>query len=151
MTPVKLEEWANKVEKIWKEVKENIEVAQGRQRKAADKRKAAPPRYKEGDRVWLSSKNITTTRPSKKLDYKFLGPFEIEKVLGTNVMKLKLPGSMKIHPIFHVSLLKPYIEDPKRKRREPGPVTVEGQEEYEVERIVKSRGRKGYEAVRNLT
>ena len=39
------------------------------------------PSFKVGDMVWLDSQNIRTTRPSKKLDYCFLGPFLIiEKV-----------------------------------------------------------------------
>jgi len=35
------------------------------------------PPFKVGDRVWLDAWNIRTTRPSKKLDHRFLGPFLI--------------------------------------------------------------------------
>ena len=42
-----------------------------------------------------------------------------------------------------LELIKLYQEDPLREQKEPGPVTVEGQEEYEVERIVRSRRMKG--------
>ena len=35
------------------------------------------PKFKVGDRVWLSAKNIQTQRPSKKLDHRRLGPFEV--------------------------------------------------------------------------
>jgi len=39
------------------------------------------PPFKVGDTVWIDSRNIRTTRPSKKLDHCFLGPFLImEKV-----------------------------------------------------------------------
>jgi hypothetical protein len=36
-----------------------------------------PKEYKVGDWVLLASKNITMPRPSKKLDHRFLGPFQI--------------------------------------------------------------------------
>jgi hypothetical protein len=93
--------------------------------------------YKEGQMVWLRSKNIKTQRPSKKLDDKYFGPFPIDKVLGTNVLRLRLPSTMKIHPVFHVSLIKPYHESRIENRHQPPPppVIVGGEEEWEVERI----------------
>ncbi len=33
--------------------------------------------FSVGDKVWLSTKNLATARPSKKLDKKFLGPFTV--------------------------------------------------------------------------
>ena len=42
------------------------------------------PKYNVGDKVWLSSENIRTTRPTKKLDYKWLGPYVIERVISHN-------------------------------------------------------------------
>jgi hypothetical protein len=52
--------------------------------------------YKLGDKVWLEGKDIQTDRPSKKLEDKRYGPFEITKVIGPNAYELKLPASMKI-------------------------------------------------------
>jgi hypothetical protein len=141
--PVKVDKWASRFNKVWTNVRKNLELAQGRQKHYADKKRREASSYNVGDLVLLNGKNITTTIPSKKLDYKYLGPFEIEEILGPNVMKLKLPKTMRIHPVFHVSLLKRFQEDPERENNEPGPIIVEGQEEYEVERIVKFQGRKG--------
>jgi hypothetical protein len=47
------------------------------------------------------------------LDFKQLGPFQIVKEIGTQVFLLSLPPDMKrIHPVFHLSCLVPYV-DPK--------------------------------------
>jgi hypothetical protein len=65
------------------------------------------PTLKEGDKVYLLRKNITIKRPSDKLDYKKLGPFKIAKIKSLVNYRLKLLKTIKIHPVFYVSLLKP--------------------------------------------
>jgi hypothetical protein len=94
-----------------------------------------------GDKVWLLSTNIKTQRPSKKLDWKRLGPFEIIEKIGLQAYKLRLPASMKIHNVFHVSLLEPYHEStiPNRIRPLPPPIVVDTHEEFEVEDILDSK------------
>jgi hypothetical protein len=64
--------------------------------------------FEVGGKVWLSAKHIQTARPSKKLDYKRLGPFKVTKVINRNAYRLELPYSMKVHNVFHVSLLDRY-------------------------------------------
>jgi phosphorylcholine metabolism protein LicD len=60
---------------------------------------------KEGDKVYLLQKNVKTKRPSDKLNHKKLRPFKIDKKIGLVNYKLKLPKTMEIYLIFHVSLL----------------------------------------------
>jgi hypothetical protein len=80
-------------------------------------------------------------RPLEKLDHQRLSPFPIMKQINVEVFQLKLLGSMKIHLVFHISLLEPYhtfiiqgkIHDP------PPPIEVNGEQEYEVEDILYSR------------
>ena len=102
------------------------------------------PRYSVGDKVWLSSENIRTTRLTKKLDYKWLGPYTINQVISRNVYRLKLPASFgQVHPIFSVTLLCPYDNDPITKCQEhhllpPAPVVHNGVKEYEVKKILDS-------------
>jgi len=68
-----------------------------------------PKQYNISEKVLLSSKNIRTSRPSKKLGNRFLGPFEIIEIVGKQAYRLSLPQLYKsIHPVFHVSLLEPY-------------------------------------------
>jgi hypothetical protein len=96
-----------------------------------------------GDKVWLLLTNIKTARPSKKLDWKRLGPFPIMKRIGVQAYQLCLPSSMKIHDVFHVSLLEPYrpSEIPGRVPPLPPPILLASSDEpeYEVEEILDSR------------
>ena len=74
---------------------------------------------------------------------KFAGPFLIVKQVFDDAYKLALPPEIKVHPVFHVSLLKEYFEDLVRPEREQVlrlvPELVENHEEYEVETILNKR------------
>jgi transposase InsO family protein len=65
------------------------------------------PVYRVGDRVWLNSKNIRTRRPCRKLDDKWIGPFEVKRTIGSTACELNLPTALRIFPVFHVSMLRP--------------------------------------------
>jgi len=93
--------------------------------------------FKVGYWVMINTKNIKTKRPSKKLDYKLRGKFEIEKLCGTNAYRLKLPPlSGQIHPDSHVSLLEPYRQNTIPGRRSPTPPPVDlKQQEYVIEKL----------------
>lgn len=95
-----------------------------------------------GDKVWLLRRNIKTTHPCDKLDYRRLGPFPISEQINPIAYRLYLPESMKIHPVFHVSLLEPYknVNIPRRRQVPPLPMEVDNNEEFEVEEVLDSRG-----------
>ncbi|KAF7642255.1 hypothetical protein LDENG_00261250 [Lucifuga dentata] len=78
----------------------------------ANQRRSKAPMYQVGQRVWLSTKNLPLQVESKKLAPKFIGLFEIQKIINPAAVRLKLPRSMRIHPTFHVSKLKPTRESP---------------------------------------
>jgi hypothetical protein len=82
---------------------------------------------------------------SKKLDHKFFGSFAIKRKVNDTTYELDLPESMKIHPVFHVSLLRPVIENEIEGRTQckPAAVIVEGEEQFEVEKIVRAKKEKG--------
>lgn len=85
-----------------------------------------------GDKIWLSTKNIHATRPSKKLVYMFVDPFPVIKEVNPVAFWLQLAPSMNIHHVFHHSLLIPAwdwisVED---SDGHPPPVIVHDQEEF---------------------
>src|SRR5436190_438213 len=86
---------------------ENVKQAQDSQARYYDA-KHKRIEFAVGDKVWLLTPNIHTERPSKKLDWKRFGPYTISERIGLQAYRLDLPASMKIHPVFHVSLLEPY-------------------------------------------
>jgi hypothetical protein len=142
-----------KSEKAADERLSRLQTARDRLRESILESQARQTRYaggKEivsevGDKVWLSAKHIQTARASKKLDYKRLGPFKITNVINRNAYRLELPNSMKVHNVFHVSLLDRYAEPvPGQQPSEPQPaISAEDsdEEKWEVERILDSRKR----------
>jgi len=92
-----------------------------------------------GDLVLLNTKNISLkVANSNKLLPKWIGPFAVAEVVNPVAYKLELPQAWCIHDVFHVSLLKPYRQD-GNKKPPPAPVDIEGELEYEVERILDCR------------
>ncbi|MBW0535640.1 hypothetical protein O181_075355 [Austropuccinia psidii MF-1] len=68
---------STKLQSVQQFVKEELESAIRRFKKYADRNRAIPPDLQPGDKVWLASNNIKTTRPTKKLSEIWLGPFEV--------------------------------------------------------------------------
>ena len=101
--------------------------------------------FKEGDKVWLESKNLSTPYLSKKISPKREGPFKIKEVLSPLTYRLDLPDRWKIHDVFHASLLTPFTQTEVYGPAfpNPPPEEVEGEEEYEVEEAVDARLHRG--------
>jgi hypothetical protein len=106
--------------------------------------------FEVGDQVLLNSHHVhlasQALRPSKKLQHRFIGPYPIISKVSPVAYKLALPPDLRIHPVFHVSLLRPYLAPDTVAHRsppvEPPPaISVDDHLEYEVEYILDVRSR----------
>ena len=84
--------------------------------------------------------------PARKLQDKYCGPFNVTEKISAVAYRLALPSTMKVHPVFHVSLLRPHNESATFPQRDgddrPPPAFVEaGEEHYLVEKLLEERTR----------
>ena len=137
------EELVEKFNRLHLTLRANLRQAQEAYKQYYDRHAQEAPVINIGDMVWLNRKNIKTTRPSQKLDVKKMGPFKVEAIIGDTKLayRLDLPPQMRIHPVFHVSLLEPHRQSSLagRSQPEPPPIEIDGEMEYEVQEIVDSR------------
>ncbi len=126
---------------IHKDMKARLVEAQEWQKRNADKSRKQNPNISIGDKIRLLRRNLKICRLNDKLDYRRLGPFRVSKQVNEVAYRLDLPSSMKNHPVFHVSLLEPYRESTIRGRlpAPPPPIEINGEEEFEVSKIIDSR------------
>lgn len=117
----------------------NVEEAQQVYAKQANKHRREPD-FDVGDMVWVSTKNWSIHRPSRKLSAKNAGPFKIIGKDGYS-FHLELPSTLKMYPIFHASKLRRAATDPlPGQYNEPAPpIVINGEEEWEVEKILAVR------------
>lgn len=78
-------------------------------------------------------------RVHQKLASRFYGPYPIIQKIGTVAYKLQLPEGARIHPVFHVSLLKKFVGDRVVPSQDLPPVTDEGVILLEPQQILNTR------------
>ena len=119
-----------------------LEAAQQRQKRYADERRREVV-FAESDRVLLRTTNLKLRHAhdqltTVKLLPKWVGPFTVIQRVGKVAYKLELPHEWaRVHPVFHVSLLKPYkSESGTGLLLPPLPILIDGAEYYRIERII---------------
>ena len=132
---------ASDILELHRQCRENIAQANLEYSKAYNANRIEPPSFEAGDEVLLSLEHVKTARPSKKLEARFSGPFKIVSKVGSHAYRLELPPSMRNHPVFHVSKLRPFSPPAFENQLEPPPPPIEvGPElEWEVNTILDSR------------
>jgi hypothetical protein len=130
------------LDELHQQLRKSISEAQVHYQDSADRRQTPPPDFKIGDKAFVKAEFIRTTRPSKKLSEKFLGPYEIISQVGSLSFTLRLPDSMRgIHPIFRVVMLESETPNtiPNRIQPPPPPVDIDGEQEYEIAQVLDSK------------
>jgi len=85
-------------------------------------------------------------RRSEKLTERFVDPYKVKGIISSNAIELELPKSIRIHPVVNVSrvqLYKPQVEGQKKTPSKL--VIIEGEEEFEIEKIINKRTVRGKE------
>src|SRR3979490_3480852 len=110
------------MEKSLEEAKSALAKAKDDMARYYNQRRIPAPEYRVGDRVFLDASDIRTTRPSRKLGHRYLGPYIIQSRVGKHSYKLQLPLSMsRPPPVFNVGKLIPAPEDPIPGQTAPTP------------------------------
>ena len=129
-----MNEFKTRTEAALEEAKAALVKSKDNMAKYYDQRRTPAPEYQPGDRVFLDTSNIHTTRPSWKLSHWRLGPFPIVKKVGNNVFHLHLSPSMsRLHLVFNVVKLTLAPEDPipgRRPRPPPLPEIINREKEF---------------------
>ena len=131
---------AKRRQKVWEWCKVAMAKAQEKQQVQANKHRR-PVDFQVGDKVWVSTKNWTSERPSRKLGYQNEGPYKITEQVGHSY-RLKLPNSNQ-HDVFAPDLLRKDPGNPLQGQHQepPLPIVYNQQPEWEVEQVLHSRKR----------
>jgi len=128
-----VEKFVTKMKEIQKEAKAALGKAQEEIKKYTDRKRGEVNKYKVGDLVMLSTKDLKyqiASRRTEKLMERFIGPYRIKKIVLSNTVELELPSTVKIHSVVNVSRIQRYVGQVEGQRKEqPAPVVIEGEEE----------------------
>jgi len=100
------EKFIKKMKEIQEEAKAALGKVQADMKKYVDKKRSDIEKYKVGDLVMLSTKDLKyqiVGRRTEKLTERFVGPYKVREIISSNVVKLELPSTVKIHLVVNVS------------------------------------------------
>jgi len=116
-------------------------------KKYADKKISDMKEYKVRDLVMLSTKDLKyqmVRRRTEKLIERFVGPYKIKEIVSSNVVKLELPSTVRIHLVVNISRIRQYVEQVEGQKKEQlALVIIKEEEEWEIERILNKRKVRG--------
>lgn len=102
------DDFAKQMAALTKETSAALELANSAMKRSYDKRHRDTAPLAPGSLVLLDSSGLDTKSPSRKLDDKRHGPFQVLESIGDVSYRLKLPASWRIHDVFHISKLVPF-------------------------------------------
>ncbi|KAL0186165.1 hypothetical protein M9458_017835, partial [Cirrhinus mrigala] len=143
-----VDHWFRESERVWDSAHHHLQRAVYRNKLFADARRRTSPTYQPGDQVWLSTRDLRLRVPCCKLSPRYIGPFKILRQINDVTFQLQLPPRYRIHPTFHVSLLKPFFpsatEPPGAELEPPPPEVLDQPSIYTLREILDSRRRGGH-------
>ena len=131
----------NNLCEVCKKAEAALHMEKKKIKQAFEANKPTPHTFTPGQKVWLTSKDLSISSPSWKLSLWQLDPYEVLKCTTDLTYCLRLPHSMHQHPVFHIDHLSPWHgnsingQDPPA----PSPIQIDDEPEYEVENILDSR------------
>ena len=91
--------------------KQMIQAAKARQKYYADKHRI-PMTFQPEQEVMLDTRNLhITSVPSNRLFPRWLGPMTVDKQIGPNAYRLRIPGHWRLHNVCNVIMLKAYRDN----------------------------------------
>ena len=95
-------------------LKDQLLIAQNRMKQKIDRLRADRV-FQVGEQVLLKlqpyAQSSVVNRPFPKLAFKFFGPYSVLERIGSATYRLDLPPDSRVHNVFHVSQLKPFVPD----------------------------------------
>lgn len=96
--------------RVWHQVRASLRHSSLCSQTQANRRQTPAPRYRPGQRVWLSARELPLQVECRKLAPWFLGPFEVDRMINPTAVQLRLPAAMRVHPTFHISRVRSVVE-----------------------------------------
>ncbi|XP_010525699.1 PREDICTED: uncharacterized protein LOC104803465 [Tarenaya hassleriana] len=134
--PTTLDSLLEERDSILAELQANLSRAQVLMRTAADRR-CREAEFSPGDLVFLKMRpyrmKTMAAKRNEKLGPRYFGPYPIERRVGKVAYHLRLPDSASIHPVFHVSQLKPAVGVTVNVEAQPLPTRLTADLEWRVQ------------------
>ncbi|KAJ1593520.1 hypothetical protein NDA15_004450 [Ustilago hordei] len=100
--------------------------------------------FKVGDMVYINRRNWKTRRPTPKLDTRFAGPYPVQERVGRRAYRITLPANLRVHDVFHVSMLEPARTSSLPQRAEQPTIPLPDEDlDFEVEALIDKRSHNG--------
>jgi len=96
--------FVEKLKRVQEEAGAALKKTQEEMKRYTDRNRKETEKWKKRNRVMLSTKDLVfKERLVHKLVERYVGLYEVEEVVSSNMVKLQLPSSMRIHPVVNIS------------------------------------------------
>ncbi|XP_076927479.1 uncharacterized protein LOC143591046 [Bidens hawaiensis] len=123
-------------------LRNNLKKAQDRMKNQANTKRRELS-FQVGDQVFLKiqpyRQKSLAKRQCEKLSPRFFGPYLVKWVIGPAAYELELPPDERIHPVFHVSMLKPARGQLTSASLPPLPITNDWEMDLQPNSVVAHR------------